>query len=78
MRTWHLNKGQATRNTNQKNKTNKIIDPLFTEPYVSSYPDIDSELADRDGKVQKAVHRQHPRKPIPALFISSTIRNKVD
>ncbi|MGZ0020148.1 DEAD/DEAH box helicase [Nitrosomonas sp. wSCUT-2] len=73
-----LNKGQTTRNTNRKNKTNKIIDPLFTEPYVSSYPDIDSVLAGGDGKVQKAAHRQHPRKPIPALFISPAIRNKVD
>ena len=73
-----FNKGQAARNTNRKNKANKIIDPLFTEPYVSSYPDNSSELANNGGKIHAATHRQHSRKPVPALFISPAIRNKAE
>ncbi|MBX3618327.1 DEAD/DEAH box helicase [Nitrosomonas sp.] len=69
-----FNKGQAVRNTNRKNKTNKNIDPLFTEPYVSKYP----VMAENDSKLHRATHRQHARKPVPALFISPAIRNKVD
>lgn len=73
-----FNKGQAVRNLNRKNKTNKNVDPLFTEPYVSRYPEVDSVLAESNNKIHRATHRQHTRKSVPALFISPAIRNKAD
>ena len=48
------------------------------EPYVSSYPDNGSESAKNGGKIHAATHRQHSRKPVPALFISPAIRNKAE
>lgn len=56
----------------------KMEDPLFTQPYVSKYPDVETAVTDANGLHKKTSHRQHSNKPLPALFISPVIRSKTD
>ncbi|UJP05491.1 MAG: DEAD/DEAH box helicase [Nitrosomonas sp.] len=50
-------------------KTGKCEDPLFTQPYVSKYPDLVSVTA-MDGLGRKPVQRRFPERALPALFTS--------
>lgn len=59
-------------------RTHKVDDPLFTQPYISKYPDIESLTANTNDIKQRALHRQTSKKPLPALFTSTTVRNKAE
>lgn len=69
----HFNKDVPVKNTRRGNKTE---DPLFTQPYVSKYPDVDALVADTNGLNKKAMRRHHSNRPIPALFISPSINKQ--
>ncbi|MBS0423414.1 MAG: DEAD/DEAH box helicase [Proteobacteria bacterium] len=64
----HFNKERTTRNAMRAD--NKVDDPLFTQPYVSKYADINSLLEESSEINKKNNHRQLSKRPVPALFIS--------
>lgn len=70
-----INKEVTAKKSRRKEK---MEDPLFTQPYVSKYPDVETTVTDANGLHKKTSHRQHSNKPLPALFISPVIRSKTD
>ncbi len=70
-----INKEVTAKKSRRKEK---MEDPLFTQPYVSKYPDVETAVTDANGLHKKTSHRQHSNKPLPALFISPVIRSKTD
>jgi ATP-dependent RNA helicase RhlE len=57
-----------TRNT--KRASNKADDPLFTQPYISKYADVNALIDESSELNKKPNHRQLPKRQVPALFIS--------
>lgn len=51
----------------------KIEDPLFSQPYMPKYSDLASVQEGIDGFPEKIIHKQYPRKLLPALFIPPVI-----
>ncbi|MER2512585.1 MAG: helicase-related protein, partial [Nitrosomonas ureae] len=47
----------------------KIEDPLFSQPYVSKYPDLLSIQVGTGKSNKQIIHKQYPSKTLPALFI---------
>jgi len=64
----HFNKEGMTRNTKRTN--NKADDPLFTQPYISKYADVNALIDESSELNKKPNHRQLSKRPVPALFIS--------
>lgn len=61
-----MNSGVASRRA-VATKANKIEDPLFTQPYISKYPDIAS-LATVNELNKKTINKRFANRALPALF----------
>ena len=70
----HFNK--EVMNRNAKRADNKVDDPLFTQPYVSKYADVNALIEESSGLNKKNTHRQISKRPVPALFISPAINKQ--
>jgi ATP-dependent RNA helicase RhlE len=57
----------ATARKTAAGKANKIEDPLFTQPYISKYPDIAS-LATGSELNKKTINKRFANRALPALF----------
>ena len=56
-------------------RTEKIQDPLFTQPYVSRISDVETVLVKKDELNVGMAHKKHglSNRPLPALFISPVV-----
>jgi len=70
----HFNKETMTRNA--KRADNKIDDPLFTQPYISKYADVNALIEESNQLNKKPAHRRLSKRPVPALFISPAINKQ--
>ncbi|QOJ24284.1 MAG: DEAD/DEAH box helicase [Gammaproteobacteria bacterium] len=70
----HFNKEVNGRNT--KRADNKANDPLFTQPYISKYADVNALIEESNESDKKPMHRRFSKRPIPALFISPAINKQ--
>lgn len=55
---------------NNMKRLDKMLDPLFTQPYVSKISDIKDVLIKQDERNKRIIHRKQTNRTLPALFIS--------
>ncbi|MBS0300237.1 MAG: DEAD/DEAH box helicase [Proteobacteria bacterium] len=69
----HFNKEVNGRNNR---RADRVEDPLFTQPYISKYADINALIEESNEANKKPMHRRLAKRPIPALFISPAVNKQ--
>jgi ATP-dependent RNA helicase RhlE len=68
----HFKKEMISKLRNTR-RSEKIVDPLFSQPYVSTGSDVKNVKDDSNVLNKKGIHKKHSNRPLPALFISPVI-----
>lgn len=65
----HFKKEIVSKSKNTR-RSEKIEDPLFTQPYVSKYSEVKDVNVESHESYKKESHKRYSNKALPALFIS--------